>query len=663
MDKLPLEVIELCLHWCDAEELLCLSSLSRSLYKLGRSDKFWKSLYVNHYKLRLDAADAFLGDGFFRAFFQESLSRRVKSKAGRQVFSLTSGGVDGSEVKRIYPLDNGRVTAVFGDGNIRVYDLASGDAVHSMDTKKASTALLEEHDTKMLRSKLSSAHRNKLFAFKTRAYEGVGFDIWQEATSAVSELSVSPIAPNRQMIPNQSLKKHDTQQTSSQLSTTPIQVKNPIPLREGLRRSSFSSDSDAESGSVSSFSSSLESMGSSLASNASLKKRGKRSNRKHKKHRKKHSCESSQEETSFTVQLDDGAIMGVIRHEDVVNVVGIRNNASAECLASDQRLLIPPSWVRSSQNILCVAIKSDSNGRNGEDFPAIVTGHEDGVALLWNAEGQFLHVLHTGHARLAAMHLCQQALITADVNGFVQTWEPKRTRRLLQITNNMLSSVVEIRVSGQFLILACDNGSLSVWLLSSGKFCVFEQAHKQHAFVCMDAMKTFMHSSNEELLVVTGGTDRLVKVRKFRCAQPESTTSKILGGHTDTIRQVHIDPHKVVSCSDDGTIRFWDLESSIGKLLRTFKCPGREGKIPVRTIAVLSDMVIGGRINGGIFGFRFSNKPCARAVSDASSQQGSRSSMKKGNRSRYKQPVMLNVRSAEDYAYHDDYMDILYDDY
>lgn len=668
MDRLPLEVIELCLYWCDAEELLALSSLCRALYKLGRSDKYWKLLYWGTYKdkPRAESADGFLGGGFFRAFYQESLSRRVKSKVGRQAFSLASGGVCGSEVKEVYSLDDGRVTAVLCDGNIAVYEISSGEVVHRMDTKKESDALVEERDTKLMRSRLSSAHRNKLFAFKTREYEGAGFDIWQEATSAVSQLSVSPIAPDRSMMKREAQAAEQSVAASPlTMSTTPIQVKHAMPLHARSRRHSFSSDSDAESASIGSYSSSLESMSSSLTSNASLRKQSQRSKRKRHKHRKKRSYEPAQEETCFAEQLEDGSIVGVLRHEEVVNMVGIctNNSSSSECLTSDQRLLIPPTWVKCSSKILCVAVEGYSVSKETEDFPAVVTGHEDGVVLLWNSEGKFLHVLHTGHARLSAIRLSPQALITADVNGFVQLWEPRRTSRLVQITSTVLSCVVDIKVSGQFVILACDNGSLSVWLLKSGKLCVVEQAHKQHAFVCMDAMKRMLYSADEELHVVTGGADRLVKVRKFRCMQPESTQAKILGGHTDTVRQVHIDPHKVVSCSDDGTIRFWDLESNIGKLLRTFKCPGRDGKIPVRSLAVLPDMVIGGRVNGAIFGFKFSNKPCTNDTLGRSGDKCARSSSKKGNRSKYKQHATLNVRATEDYAYHDDYMDILYDDF
>ena len=72
--------------------------------------------------------------------------------------------------------------------------------------------------------------------------------------------------------------------------------------------------------------------------------------------------------------------------------------------------------------------------------------------------------------------------------------------------------------------------------------------------------------------------------------------SRLLRGHSACITGLHIDNNKIVSCSQDGTVKLWDVaEPHVGRILQTLRLPAEAS-----TLSVAGDVLSCGLIDGRI---------------------------------------------------------------
>ena len=223
----------------------------------------------------------------------------------------------------------------------------------------------------------------------------------------------------------------------------------------------------------------------------------------------------------------------------------------------------------------------------------------------------------------------------------------------------MLHYCTALLLTDEYVIAGNNKGALYVWHRKNGRLVEKYHVHTG-AIGCIDFMKS--HLSTEKkigssfLRVITGGIEdshvgltkiRAIALNKWGGLLPQSRSEdaahsakrdiKILRGHSGPVRQVHIDIHKAVSCSDDGSIKIWDLQHGHkGRVVRTLRLKGN--RVPIVSLLVDSRIIIGGAADGSVSAFFFNSafdprtSTCKRRKSFQGEHKSKRKSSKLGKK-------------------------------
>jgi WD40 repeat protein len=210
---------------------------------------------------------------------------------------------------------------------------------------------------------------------------------------------------------------------------------------------------------------------------------------------------------------------------------------------------------------------------------------------------------------------CQKAITGAD-DGSLRAWHLE-TGTLTRIFEGHVGRInaVAITPDGRRAITASDDRTLKVWDLTSGKLHRERKGHKKRIRALVSTedgslavstaddrkLKVWETATRRELrrfsghghwpLAVSPNGRYLVSVSPRRYASLQVmdcgtwTVQQVLKGHTDVLRAIVVlqDSRRLVSASDDGTIRAWDISS--GQPLISIQTR----KHYVRALAVLPD--------------------------------------------------------------------------
>jgi WD40 repeat protein len=112
------------------------------------------------------------------------------------------------------------------------------------------------------------------------------------------------------------------------------------------------------------------------------------------------------------------------------------------------------------------------------------------------------------------------------------------------------------------------------------------------------------------LVLASGGEDGNVALRRFEWdghAPPREVQVRLLLGHQGPVRDVYVDEYKIVSCGEDGTIKFWDLAGHEPRTLRTLKFRKGNKTLPILSLVVAPSFVLGARSDASVVGFTLHN--------------------------------------------------------
>lgn len=191
------------------------------------------------------------------------------------------------------------------------------------------------------------------------------------------------------------------------------------------------------------------------------------------------------------------------------------------------------------------------------DNDLVASGSRDNTVKIWNLS---INECVLSIANLHSICVIDDTIIGTTVDsGLIQIWN-FRTGLLEKEYSDTTKWTVSVWSNNERLVNCDPDGTIIVWDSDS------ERTHRLSGH--LGHIECIYYESG---LMITGGIDQTIRVWEYLKADPESVPkwicSKILCGHSDWINKVLLIGDKIISASDDNTIKVWDLHS--GNCLRT----------------------------------------------------------------------------------------------
>ena len=287
-------------------------------------------------------------------------------------------------------------------------------------------------------------------------------------------------------------------------------------------------------------------------------------------------------------------------------------------LESDQTLCKPEGH---TDRVMAMAVTPD--GRRA------ISGGHDQTLRVWDLEsGQTLRTLeYMDGIHGVAVTSDGRRAVSASLNGKLQVWDLESGQMLQTLKGHIdIVHTVKILPDGRRAVSGSDDGTLRVWDLESGQTLCTLEGHMggiKDVAVTSDGRRAVSASEDMTLRLwdlesgqtlrtldhpgdfyaaavtpdgsraVSGSDDGTLRVWDLESGQTLRTleghtecgqTLRTLEAHAECVQSIAITPDGrcAVSASNNGTVRFWELES--GQEIATF-----HGETAMRTLALASD--------------------------------------------------------------------------
>ncbi len=187
------------------------------------------------------------------------------------------------------------------------------------------------------------------------------------------------------------------------------------------------------------------------------------------------------------------------------------------------------------------------------DSTHLIAGNEDSLVRVWDVREGTMSLELRGHSsRIWAVAPSRDGkwLASASDDLSIRIWNA-RTGAPYQVMHGHFDWIRSIAFSAdsRFLASAAEDGKIMLWDVETGSISKSIEGRMPRVF-------TVAFCVNEEYLAA-GGADRAVQL--FSVENGEHIAS--LSGHKGWLTSVvAFGPTRLASCSEDGTIRIWDLE-------------------------------------------------------------------------------------------------------
>jgi WD40 repeat protein/serine/threonine protein kinase len=204
------------------------------------------------------------------------------------------------------------------------------------------------------------------------------------------------------------------------------------------------------------------------------------------------------------------------------------------------------------------------------DGKRIVTGSRDRIARIWDIEsGADLKKFQgeNGHTDSVNSSVFSpdadgKYVLTASDDGTVKLWDAATgdvVRTFVGHAGDVNSAIFS--PDGLLVLSASSDGTARLWNRESGEELVKYEGHEEAVLAA--------RFSDDAKFIVTAGADDTARVWNRETGEPlmagDDENPGVLAGHTARVTSAAFspgeDPSRVVTASDDGTVKLWDLVS------------------------------------------------------------------------------------------------------
>ena len=147
-------------------------------------------------------------------------------------------------------------------------------------------------------------------------------------------------------------------------------------------------------------------------------------------------------------------------------------------------------------------------------------------------------------------------MVTSGDDATARIWDPLTGKELMVFKAPGSVGGVAFSPDGKYLVGACNDGSVPLWEVASGK--------ELRRFSGNPGGVYSVAFSPDGKFVLSGGVDKTARLWDVQTGQEVRRFT----GHTDAVRNVAFSPDgkSILTASQDGTARLWltDLNSTIG---------------------------------------------------------------------------------------------------
>ncbi|GBG33891.1 F-box/WD repeat-containing protein 7 [Hondaea fermentalgiana] len=260
-----------------------------------------------------------------------------------------------------------------------------------------------------------------------------------------------------------------------------------------------------------------------------------------------------------------------------------------------------------------------SKPSQGEEKVLIATGHANGAILLWGQACTFLGAIDAASDKAVRILAVRGQRVAAASATGVAVWEVPSARKIANMPTD--GAVEAIQMLDEIIVAGTARGGVHIWTRAGRSVFTARDTH-DGPVTCLRCLtineaNTPLGADNVKggpsfVVASAGGSSHEIVLRRFKEQQRECLLrgrdlqcdmTRVLRGHAGAVRDLYMDSYRIVSCGDDGTIKFWDAEDAETRVVRSVKFKRAKHRAPLTQLIVGTSFVAASRGNGGLVAF------------------------------------------------------------